>query len=429
MADPVPLPGDPLQQIITNPLPPSLESSAEITPELIASAQAAASEAKTTPSGSSSFFFSTGLDKPAPDKPSSDSDSDPSSSFPHIGLLTRLAKAVGFLPWVAWQWAIKQLGPLHPVASACLHDACLRTFTDPPPINPGSLDALSFARKEADAAVRAMLAMGVRAQLCTAVAVLGLAKKEIEAATASGDATQALRVQAASMQKQGKAVSKAAQQAAQNAMAAGAKAISRRYIFVMADVEKFLLAHGTEDFETGRVIAPEMVEASNEMVIVEYDSDAVKGTAEKTENGEFKEEDSNTDNPRKTARALMHLYPTTLLPQHRSVWLLGFRTLIVDNAEWRSLTASPVSPNAGRRFYIAASNIVRGLEQFGVPAAAFAALRAKNQDGKAVKSMSSLDSRGTMLYVSWMDELIKEETEATPTGPGTPTSAVSAAPL
>ncbi|KAJ3194035.1 hypothetical protein HK101_003636 [Irineochytrium annulatum] len=313
-------------------------------------------------------------------------------NFPVIGLLTRLAQAAGFLPWVAWQWAIKQLGPSHPVASACLHDVCTRSFPPPAPINPGALEGASFARKESDAAVRTMLGMGVRTQLCTIVVALRLAQEEIESATASGVATQALRTQAATV-KGGWSINRAAQQAAASATAAGARAISRRFVYVLADIEKLLLANGPDDFESGRVFSRDgrdMADALKEGALIRCKDEA---TGEEV-------------------MRMVPLYPAALLPQHRSVWLLALRTLIVESETWRVLTASPVSPNAGRRFYIAASNIVRGLEQFGVPAAALAALRAKgNGGGRALRSMSSSDSRETMLFVGWMDELIAEESE------------------
>ncbi|KAJ3208043.1 hypothetical protein HDU67_007042 [Dinochytrium kinnereticum] len=458
MAEPLPTTGDPNQQMVsTGPLTELDKEGEEPVPKTVTAGVVKAASVGDRPGTPNSMDLpSSSTDGSRSGTPGpKDSAMDPSNAFPIIGLMTRQARAVGYLPWVAWQWAIKHLGAAHPVASACLHDACVRTFPDSSPINPGSIEALSFARKEADAAVRTMLSMGVRAQLCTAVAVLGFARQEIESATASGAATQALRVQAARVQKeQSRSVSRAAQAAAANATAAGSKAISRRYIYVLADIEKLLLAHGPDDFESGRVVAPEMIEASNEVVVVDYDLETADSGAnpdkeadpvpERGPESAIDDVEANVDTPSSFAnewtdapssksalppsqpsnseaqtkaktttrmRALMHLYPTTLLPQHRSVWLLALRTLIVDSDIWRQLTASPVSPNAGRRFFIAASNIVRGLEQFGVPAAAFAALRARSPGGKALKSMSSSDSRETMLYVSWMDELISEEAE------------------
>ncbi|KAJ3115334.1 hypothetical protein HDU96_000818 [Phlyctochytrium bullatum] len=443
MGDPDVVPGDPLQQIVLGPLPNTAEwDEIETVEAARAMVDRKKAEGKDKPSTTGSVDATNdaasvngGGSRPGtPSFPATGSvdnataPTNPANVFPEVPLLTRLARAVGYLPWVAWQWAIKYLGAAHPVASACLHDACVRTFPDPAPINPGSPDALSFARKEADAAVKTMLSMGVRAQLCTAVHALHSARLEIEAATASGDAAQAIRVQAASLKRQvSSGVSKAAQKAAENATAAGAKAISRRFVYVLADVEKLLLGHGPDDFNSGRVLAPEVIEASDQMVLVEYQAEKKESEAEAEANETSKASDAEPATPMsfdatpvsveapvtsKPSRALMHLYPTTLLPQHRSVWLLALRTLIVESEDWRLLTASPVSPNAGRRFYIAASNIVRGLEQFGVPAAAFAALRARSPGGKALKSMSSNDSRETMLFVSWMDEMLAEEAES-----------------
>jgi hypothetical protein len=314
-----------------------------------------------------------------------DSEFDGNSPFDlTVGMLTRQAQAIGYLPWVSWKWAVSKLGVHHPVASACLHDACLRTFPDPAPINPGSHEGASFARKEADAAVKAMVAMGIRAQMCTASALIQRALTEIKVATLSGSAAQAIKLQAATLKSK---FGREAKKVVERAASAGAKAISRRYIYAMVDVENMLLTTGAND--NG---APNAMNGAK---------------AQPTMHVSVPIENSNEDEPPQFK--MLPLYPPTLLPQHRSVWLMALRTLVVDHPEWTSLTSSPDSPNAGRRFFMAVSNIVRGLEQFGVPAAALAVLRTRTPGGRALKSLSSEEIADTMLFSSWAFEFEAED--------------------
>ncbi|KAJ3414080.1 hypothetical protein HDV05_007114 [Chytridiales sp. JEL 0842] len=304
-----------------------------------------------------------------------------------VGLLTRQAQELGYLPWVSWKWAIAKLGVHHPVASACLHDVCLRAFSDPAPINPGSHEGASFPRKETDAAVKAMVELGVHVQMCTASAILQKALMEIKVATISGSAAQAIKLQAATMKG---GFGREAKKVVERAASAGAKAISRRYIYAMCDMENILLTTGAGELKTAGSNASTDSIKHQLMTMVSVP-----------------DEGTNADGTPKVK--MLHLYPPTLLPQHRSVWLLALRTLVVDHAEWKQLTSSPDSPNAGRRFYMAVSNIIRGLEQFGVPAAALAVLRTKTPGGRALKSLSSNEISDTMLFKSWAAEFDAED--------------------
>ncbi|KAJ3331560.1 hypothetical protein HDU76_002834 [Blyttiomyces sp. JEL0837] len=331
-----------------------------------------------------------------------------------VGMLTRQAQATGALPWVSWQWAVSVLGADHPVASACLHDVCLRAFSDPAPLNPGSHEGLSFARREADKAVKALIGMGVIVRMCTAAAAMRRALWEIEVATASGEAAQAMRVQAAQL-RGGKG--RMAQQVVAAAAAAGNNAISRRYIYVMADVEKMVLTSGPDEY-----VAVGGLDIGEPMPMIEVSEEDARPPPMPTLRSsasslslkidvDVSAANEGAKPPTSRRRYLVPLYPPTLMPQHRSVWLMAIRNLIVDHKRWKAITTSPVSPNACRRFYVAASNIVRGLEQFGVPAAALAVLRTKNPGGKALKSMSSEEIDETMLYGVWVNEIDGEDVD------------------
>ncbi|KAJ1561931.1 hypothetical protein HK405_001721 [Cladochytrium tenue] len=306
-----------------------------------------------------------------------------------VGYLTRQARASdGALPWVTWQWALKKFGAAHPVCGACLHDLCLRPLPQSAAGRRTAAAALTpFLAKESDAAVRALLAAGVRAPFCTAAAAARRALDEVETATASGEAAQAMRVQAA---KLGGAMGREARRVAEAAAAAGARAVSRRYVYVLASVENALLGSeaAKQDDEAAAAIA---VAAATVAAIKQSGGDG-----------------SAPPSP-------PPLYPATLRPQHRSLWLLALRELVVDSRRWKELTASNLSPNACRRFYVAASNMVRGLEQFGAPATALAVLRANKKPGvRALRSLSSSEIDETMLFGRWVAELEAEDAASQP---------------
>ncbi|KAJ3027456.1 UNVERIFIED_CONTAM: hypothetical protein HDU68_003753 [Siphonaria sp. JEL0065] len=326
-----------------------------------------------------------------------------------VGMLTRQAQASGSLPWVSWQWIVQHLGPDHPVSRACLHDVSVRSFNDHAPLNPGDHDAISFPRKEADASVKALLALGVTASMATVSTAVRKALYEIEVAALSGEAAAAMKSQAAQLKgKKGQIASAVAAAAA----TAGANAISRRHVYILMDIEKNLLSHGSDEptpatiaaastkkskssdkgdtsslASSSTIVTGGVVDASALVPQVEIDVEVLNG-------GEIVK-----------ARKTVALYPQALLPQPRTIWLSAIKDLITENDTWKDLSNSAVSPNACRRFCLAATNIVRGLEQFGMPASALAVLKSKKGNSKSVKSMSSSESDNTMLYGLWVREI------------------------
>ncbi|KAI8612906.1 hypothetical protein BC830DRAFT_524024 [Chytriomyces sp. MP71] len=320
-----------------------------------------------------------------------------------IGMLTRPAQAIGSLPWVFWQWAVEKLGPKHPVASACLHDVTVRTFTDQAPLNPGSHDHISFPRKEADASVKALLALGVPASMATLSTSVRKALYEVEVAALSGEAAAAMRSQAASLKgKKGKMAAAVAEAAS----LAGANAISRRYIYVLMDVEKRLLTMSSDYSATVKVEKDTASVSSAKTSITSGPRETLETNLFVETNVEVAHESGIT-----MERKVLALYPQALLNQPRSLWLLAMQALATNNATWKGLIENPVTPNSCRRFCMAASNICRGLEQFGNAATALAVLKSKKGSQKQMKSMSSSDSEATMFYGLWVKEIEAEDAE------------------
>ncbi|ORY49588.1 hypothetical protein BCR33DRAFT_713908 [Rhizoclosmatium globosum] len=329
-----------------------------------------------------------------------------------VGMLTRQAQASGGLPWVSWQWVVQHLGAQHPVASACLHDVSVRSFNDHAPLNPGDHDAISFPRKEADASVKALLALGVGARMCTVSTAIRKALYEIEVAALSGEAAQAMKSQAAQLSgKKGKIAAAVAAAAS----AAGANAISRRYIYILTDIEKKLLAFGSDEpvSSTGKQsTTPGSKGGASDTASI---SSGVNGASPIVGDSQIPlvEVSVNVTNGEEvvSAKKLVPLYPQALLPQPRAIWFAAIKALVTENDTWKDLGNSPVSPNACRRFCQAASNISRGLEQFGMPASALAVLKSRKGSSKTMKSMSSSDSENTMLYGLWVKEIEAEDAE------------------
>ncbi|KAI9329324.1 hypothetical protein BDR26DRAFT_872623, partial [Obelidium mucronatum] len=297
-----------------------------------------------------------------------------------VGMLTRQAQASGSLPWVSWQWLVQHLGPDHPVARACLHDVSVRSFNDHAPLNPGDHDAISFPRKEADASVKALLALNVGASMATVSTAVRKALYEIEVAALSGEAAAAMKTQAAQLTgKKGKIASAVAAAAA----TAGANAISRRYIYVLMDIEKKLLSHGSDEPTPATIAAASTSKKSKTSDTASINSFSSSGiiksgsVADAIPQVEIEVEVVNEAGELVKARKSVALYPEALLPQPRTTWLAAVKDLITENDTWKDLSNSPVSPNACRRFCLASTNIVRGLEQFGMPASALAVLKSK----------------------------------------------------
>ncbi|KAJ3231367.1 hypothetical protein HDU81_003843 [Chytriomyces hyalinus] len=329
-----------------------------------------------------------------------------------LGMLTRPAQSVGSLPWVFWQWVVERVGAKHPVSSACLHDVTVRTFLDQAPLNPGSHEHLSFPRKEADASVKALLALGVPASIGTMATAVRKALYEVEVAALSGEAAAAMKVQAASLKgKKGRMAAAVAEAAS----LAGANAISRRYIYVLMDVEKRLLsmsagadenhAKGTVSLDKDTASISSMggktSVSSNPPVSSPLDTNLMVEALIETQDG------SGFTVERKT----VPLYPAALLNQSRAIWLAAVQALVTSNPTWKGLVDNPNTPNSCRRFCIAAANIVRGLEQFGNAASALAVLKSRKGNSKSVKSMSNLDSAATMFFGLWVKEIEAEDAE------------------
>ncbi|KAJ3107671.1 hypothetical protein HK100_003538, partial [Physocladia obscura] len=362
-----------------------------------------------------------------------------------LGMLTRQGQASGGLPWVSWQWAVQHLGAAHPVASACLHDCAVRSFQDQAPLNPGDHDAISFPRKEADASVKALLALGVGASMSTVGTAIRKALYEVEVAALSGEAAAVMRTQAAALKGR---MGKMAAEVAAAASLAGANAISRRYVYVMMDIEKKLLSQGSDEFPlspptvsisvggVGGVVgsSTKSIATTNDSGSASSSGDNVKslksgkpggGTTTTTvsaaglsiQTGEVLNQqiiiEVPVENGEETVmvKKVVSLYPQGLLRQSRQMWLAAMKVLIADNNTWKDMSNSPVAPNACRRFCLAAANIVRGLEQFGMPASALAVLKSKKGTSKAVKSMSSSDSENTMFFGLWCKEIEEEDAE------------------
>lgn len=334
-----------------------------------------------------------------PDCASDDTTSFLPAHHMEVGYLTRQARACAdgsSLPWVTWQWAIKTFGSAHLVCSACLHDVCLRPLPRLPPSQPtpsssssssssssthtttsaSTANASAFLNKESDAAARAMVAAGVRVPFCTIVTALRRVLEEIEIATASGEAMHAMRVKASKLSGE---LGREARRMAESAdFERGVKSVSRKYVVLMADVEKALLGLSPQ--------ADESVQQSSMALAarLEQEQKRVRG---------------------RSAIKRLPVFPAVLYQQDRSMWLIAFREYVLENVRWKALSSSNIAPNACRRFYIAMSNMVRALEQFGSPAAALAALKAK----KGTSSLSSLAVEENFLFTLWSNELKNNE--------------------
>ncbi|KAJ3326073.1 hypothetical protein HDU76_013035 [Blyttiomyces sp. JEL0837] len=88
-----------------------------------------------------------------------DEDKNDGTSFKkvHRYMRTRIGRISGTIPWTHWKWVLGRFQAHHEIASACLNDLALRDPRDDPSLE----RQWQFAEKEADAAVKHLLSVGV----------------------------------------------------------------------------------------------------------------------------------------------------------------------------------------------------------------------------------------------------------------------------